>query len=81
VIVTVAGVPSGTDVIAGGRRIGVAPGPVAVPYGAEPLALTFHAAGYQLAGRLLVPDRDRALSLTLVRAPPRAGPGGQTHRF
>jgi tRNA A-37 threonylcarbamoyl transferase component Bud32 len=78
VIVTIAGVPSGTDVVAGGRRVGVAPGPVQLPYGADPLTLTFQARGYLPAGRPVVPDRDRSLSLTLARQPlePPA-PGGK----
>jgi eukaryotic-like serine/threonine-protein kinase len=73
VIVTVNGVPSGTAVVAGGRHVGVAPGPVQLPYGAGPLALTFQASGYLPAAIAIVPDRDRSLSLRLARQPAARG--------
>ena len=73
VVVTIAGVPAGTAVVAGGHRVGVAPGQVQLPYGADPLALTFQANGYLPAGRAIVPDRDRSLSLTLAKQPSARG--------
>jgi len=79
VMVTIEGVPSGTDVVAGGRRVGVAPGRVQLPYGAGLVNLTFQANGYLPAGRAIVPDRDRSLSLTLARPRPQPPARGGRH--
>ena len=46
VIVTVSGVPDGTEVSIAGSAIGVAPGPVQLPRGDAPVVLTFRADGY-----------------------------------
>jgi eukaryotic-like serine/threonine-protein kinase len=77
VTVTIEGVPPGTDVLAGARRVGVAPGPIPLPYGTAPWALTFRVSGYLPAGRSIVPDRDRALTLTLVKQTSPPPPGGK----
>ena len=46
VIITITGVPEGTEVFAGGMTIGAAPGPVQLPRIAEGMVLTFKADGY-----------------------------------
>ncbi|HEU0033988.1 MAG TPA: protein kinase [Kofleriaceae bacterium] len=69
VIVTVTGVPDGTEVIAGGMTAGAAPGPVQLPRDHASLVLTFKREGYLPTSRTVTPDRDQALSVTLKRRP------------
>jgi hypothetical protein len=69
VIVTVTGVPDGTEVLIGGAVIGVAPGPVQLDRGARPVVLTFRAPGHHAASRAVTPDGDRALEVALKRRP------------
>jgi serine/threonine-protein kinase len=69
VIVTVTGVPDGTEVLIGGVSIGVAPGPVQLDRGGRPVVLTFKAPGFVPASRTLTPDGDRPLSVQLKRRP------------
>jgi serine/threonine-protein kinase len=67
VIVTITGVPDGTEVSIGTTPVGVAPGPVQLPRGARAVVLTFKAAGHVPASRTLTPDQDRSLALALKR--------------
>jgi serine/threonine-protein kinase len=69
VIVTVTGVPDGTDVLIGSVSVGVAPGPVQLDRGDRPVVLTFKAPGHVPASRTITPDGDRALSVQLKRRP------------
>ncbi len=75
VIVTVTGVPDGTEVLIGGTSVGVAPGPVQLDRGDRPVVLTFKAPGHYPASRTITPDADRALPVQLKRRP-----GGGTKR-
>ncbi|MBX3161961.1 MAG: serine/threonine protein kinase [Deltaproteobacteria bacterium] len=79
VTVDVAGVPEGTEVLLAGATMGVAPGPVTVPRGDDPVTLTFKLDGYLPASRTLTPDRDQKLAVTLKKkggpaVAPRPGP-------
>ncbi|HEX4454516.1 MAG TPA: PEGA domain-containing protein, partial [Kofleriaceae bacterium] len=67
-IITIAGVPDGTDVAIAGASIGTAPGPVQVPHGTSPVVLVLKAAGYQPASREVTPDRDQALDVQLKKS-------------
>jgi eukaryotic-like serine/threonine-protein kinase len=75
-IVSVTGVPDGTEVSIAGAVIGVAPGPVQVAHGASEVVLTFKASGYLPAARTITPDRDQTLALELHK---RAAPPGVRH--
>ena len=67
VIVSIEGVPDGTEVFGGGMTVGAAPGPVQLPYSKEPIVLTFKADGYLPASRSVVPDRDQSLPIVLKK--------------
>ncbi|HWU87528.1 MAG TPA: PEGA domain-containing protein, partial [Kofleriaceae bacterium] len=69
VIVTITGVPDGTEVTIGNTPVGVAPGPVQLLRGARAVVLTFKAAGHVPASRAITPDRDHALAVALKRRP------------
>jgi eukaryotic-like serine/threonine-protein kinase len=71
VIVTIAGVPEGTEVLVGGLTAGAAPGPVQLPREASPLVLTFKRDGYLPTSRTVTPDRDQSLTVTLKQKPQR----------
>jgi eukaryotic-like serine/threonine-protein kinase len=73
VIVTVTGVPEGTDVLIGSTSVGVAPGPVQLDRGARPVVLTFKAPGHYPVSRTITPDADRPLAVQL-KARPAGGP-------
>ena len=75
-IVTVGGVPEGTEVSIAGTPIGAAPGPVQVPRGDSAVVLTFRADGYLPTSKSVVPDGDKALDVTLKKK--RAGGTGGT---
>jgi hypothetical protein len=79
VIITVTGVPDGTDVLIGSTSVGVAPGPVQLDRGGSPVVLTFKAPGYIPASRTLTPDGDRPLAVQLRRKPA-GGPARQPSR-
>ena len=64
-IVTVAGVPDGTEVSIAGAAIGVAPGPVQLAHGSSQVVLTFKASGYLPASRAITPDHDQKLDVQL----------------
>jgi eukaryotic-like serine/threonine-protein kinase len=68
-IITVTGVPDGTDVSIAGSSIGVAPGPVQLPHGADPVVLTFKADGFVSASKTVTPDRDQPLEIALKKKP------------
>jgi len=78
VIVTVTGVPDGTEVLIGGAVIGVAPGPVQLPRGDAAVVLTFRAESYLPASTTIVPDADKPLDITLKKKPHRAGTAKST---
>jgi serine/threonine-protein kinase len=76
VIVTVTGVPDGTEVLVAGAVIGAAPGPVQIAYGADPVVLTFRAEGYLPASRSITPAADGELAVALKKKPVRRATGG-----
>ena len=67
VIITITGVPEGTEVFAGGMTVGAAPGPVQLPRVAEGMVLTFKADGYLPASLTVVPDQDQTLPVKLKK--------------
>jgi serine/threonine protein kinase len=69
VIITVSGVPEGTEVFAGGMTVGAAPGPVQLPRDAAAMVLTFKADGFLTTSREVTPDRDQPLEVTLKKKP------------
>ncbi len=69
VIITIGGVPEGTEVFAGGMTVGAAPGPVQLPRDSSAMVLTFKADGFLTASREVTPDRDQALDVTLKKKP------------
>jgi hypothetical protein len=71
VIVTVAGVPEGTEVLVGGMTAGAAPGPVQLPRDDRAMVLTFKRDGYLPASRSIGPDHDQPLGLVLKKRPAR----------
>jgi serine/threonine-protein kinase len=78
-IVTITGVPEGTDVSIAGASIGVAPGPVQLPRGGDPVVLTFKADGYVPAAKAVTPDKDQTLDVALKKKP-RATPAKQNNK-
>jgi eukaryotic-like serine/threonine-protein kinase len=79
VIVTVAGVPDGTEVLIGSTVVGAAPGPVQLDRGASAVVLTFRADGYLPASKSVVPDADKPLDVTLKKKA-KAGGGNRPNR-
>lgn len=75
VIITIEGVPDGTEVFAGGMTVGAAPGPVQLPRIAEAMVLTFKADGYLPTSATVIPDRDQPLRIKLKK---KSGGGGGT---
>jgi hypothetical protein len=71
VIITITGVPDGTEVLVAGTPIGVAPGPVQVAYATEPVVLTFRADGYVPASKPVTPNTDSSLAIALKQKPAR----------
>ncbi|MEO8702527.1 MAG: serine/threonine-protein kinase, partial [Kofleriaceae bacterium] len=69
VIISVEGVPDGTEVIVGGMTAGAAPGPVQLPRDTAQMVLTFKLDGYLPTSRTIVPDRDQSLVLALKKKP------------
>ncbi len=69
VIVTITGVPEGTEVLVGGMTVGAAPGPVQLPRDAAQLVLTFRADGYKLESHSVTPDHDQSLEIQLKKKP------------
>jgi eukaryotic-like serine/threonine-protein kinase len=67
VIVTISGVPDGTEVLVAGSPIGVAPGPVQLAYGTDPVVLTFRADGYVPASKPVTPNADSSLAVALKK--------------
>lgn len=67
VIITITGVPEGTEVFAGGMTVGAAPGPVQLPRIAEGMVLTFKADGYLPTSVTVTPDRDQSLPVKLKK--------------
>jgi hypothetical protein len=79
VIVTVAGVPDGTEVLIGTAVVGAAPGPVQLDRGSSAVVLTFRADGYLPASKSVVPDADKPLDVTLKKKA-KAGGGHKPNR-
>jgi hypothetical protein len=77
VIITVLGVPAGTEVIAGGMTVGAAPGPVQLPRDEAAMVLTFKADGYVMASQGVVPDADKSIEVKLKK---KATGGGRPDR-
>jgi hypothetical protein len=75
VIVTITGVPDGTEVLLGGTVIGAAPGPVQLPYGATEVVLTFKADGYLTASKTVMPDKASTLEVGLKKKPGKKATG------
>ncbi|CAN5917559.1 hypothetical protein BH11MYX3_BH11MYX3_34280 [soil metagenome] len=73
-IITITGVPDGTEVFAGGMTVGAAPGPVQLPRVAEAMVLTFKADGYLPTSTKVVPDHDQALTMVMKKKKG-SGPG------
>ena len=67
VIVTVSGVPDGTEVSIAGVVVGVAPGPVQIPRGERAAVLTFRNAGYVAASKSITPREDQELVVKLKK--------------
>ena len=80
VIVTVGGVPDGTEVSIAGAAIGVAPGPIQISRGDSPVVLTFRAEGFLPTSKSVVPDADKALDVTLKKKPRAGGTGTKPNR-
>jgi glucose/arabinose dehydrogenase len=80
VIVTISGVPEGTEVLVAGKPIGVAPGPVQLAIGSDPVVLTFRADGYTPASTTVVPDADKPLDITLKKRPRQTSGGTKPTR-
>jgi serine/threonine-protein kinase len=78
VIVTVTGVPEGTEVLSGADVIGTAPGPVQLPRGGSPIVLTFRAESHVAVSRTVVPDADKPLEVTLKKRARTGGAGTST---
>ena len=77
VIITITGVPDGTEVSLAGTVIGVAPGPVQIPRGGNAV-LTFKADGFFPMSKTVVSDREQSLDVHLKSKPHAASP--QTHK-
>jgi serine/threonine-protein kinase len=69
VIVSIEGVPDGTEVLVGGMTAGAAPGPVQLPRDSSPMVMTFKVDGYFPASRTVTPDHDQQLVVTLKKKP------------
>lgn len=76
-IITVAGVPDGTEVLVGSKVVGVAPGPVQLDRSSAAVVLTFRADGYLPASKSIVPDADKPLDVTLKKKAVRGGNDGK----
>ena len=79
-IVTVAGVPEGTEVLIGSTVVGAAPGPVQLDRGSTAVVLTFRADGHLPASMSVVPDADKPLDVTLKKKKTRTGGGNKPNR-
>jgi serine/threonine-protein kinase len=76
--VTVTSVPPGTRVYLGDAVLGSMPGTVRLPRSSQAVTLRFVADGYAPASVDVVPDGDRQLSVSLLRAPSTpAAPAGK----
>jgi len=69
VMVTVSGVPEGTEVLVAGKVVGTAPGEVQLARGDGKVVLTFRAEGYVAQSRTVVPSKDQQLTLALKKKP------------
>jgi hypothetical protein len=74
VIVTIDGVPAATEVSIAGVIVGVAPGPVQLPRGGDPMVLTFKVDGYLPQSRAITPDRDQRFAVALKKKGATASP-------
>jgi hypothetical protein len=69
VIVTVRGVPDGTEVSLAGKVIGAAPGPVQLERATTAMVLTFKSEGYFPLSKTVTPDHDQDLDVQLKKRP------------
>ena len=67
VMVTVSGVPEGTEVLVAGEVVGTAPGDVQLARGDGKVVLTFRADGYISQSRTVIPGKDQLLKLALKK--------------
>ncbi|WP_437955139.1 protein kinase [Sorangium sp. So ce119] len=68
--------PADASVWIGDRRVGSSGAPIALPRGSEPVALVLRKPGFEDASVQLIPDRDRAMDVSLSALPaPRRGAG------
>jgi hypothetical protein len=66
IAVTIASIPESVDVLLGGTKLGKSPGPIPLRRGDAEVLLTFQAEGYAPKTATVVPNEDRALSITLA---------------
>jgi len=66
VIVTIEGVPKGTQVMRNGERIGLAP-KVELAYGTKEVPLVLQAPGYDPEQLVVTPDDDKSVSVKLTK--------------
>jgi hypothetical protein len=85
IAITVEHAPPGSEVLAGGKVLGTAPGPFMLDRGTDAVELTVRHAGYTPAKLSVVPDQPRTLEGTLApirkKTPPSSGgkPPPDTH--
>jgi hypothetical protein len=70
---TVKGAPPGARVLLDGEPLGEAPGPLAVPFGQEPVELTVTAPGREPAKVTVVPNQTLSTTVTLKKKAPGTG--------
>ena len=75
VIVTITGTPAGSEVAIAGKPIGVAPGPVELPYNETPIVITIRAKGHLPASHKMIPDREQTVAIPLKRRATTKRPG------
>ena len=61
------GAPEGAEVLLGDRKLGSVSGPVSLPHGNEPIALTVAAPGYEPKQIHLTPSASMAVSVPLTK--------------
>ncbi|WP_433927565.1 serine/threonine-protein kinase [Sorangium cellulosum] len=70
--------PADASVWIGDRRVGSSGAPIALPRGGEPVELVLRKPGFKDASVQLIPDRDRAMDVSLSALPvPRRGAGAR----
>ncbi len=72
--VRIAGVPEGTEVHWPNGLLGLAPATLKIPFGTEPVVLTFRREGFQSMTREIVPNANAFLELTMQKTGARPKP-------